>query len=90
MVFGIVCPLLGAVQTQLTHAQPAAMILKPGVVRLRPQVEATETQERSIYRSPNFIRLLGACFIVSYPFFIPAFVSRPSDCCTTYADELLS
>lgn len=82
MVFGIVCPPLSQLRRTTTDpAQPAALILRPGVVRSRPQVETTETQERSIYRSPNFIRLLGACFIVSYPFFIPAFVSPPSGWC---------
>ncbi|KAI5454814.1 hypothetical protein NCC49_003696 [Naganishia albida] len=54
---------------------PAALILKPGVVRPRPTptAAAAPRTERSIYRSPNFLRLLAACFIVSYPFFIPAF-----------------
>lgn len=81
MVFGIVSPShpLRPTSNLPSLLQPAALILKTGVVRPRPRIDATETtKEASIYRSPNFIRLLVACFIVSYPFFIPAFVSDPN------------
>ncbi|GHJ89148.1 hypothetical protein NliqN6_5550 [Naganishia liquefaciens] len=52
---------------------PAALVLKQGV-RPRPPIQGIPaTKEPSIYKSANFVRLLIACFIVSYPFFIPAF-----------------
>ncbi|KAJ9127745.1 hypothetical protein QFC24_000028 [Naganishia onofrii] len=56
----------------LVFGIPAALILKEGVVRPRRQAGAAE-KEQSIYRSSMFIRLVIACFVVSYPFFIPAF-----------------
>jgi hypothetical protein len=91
MVFGIVrllqlLPLMFALTTYI-FAQPAALVLKQGVRPRPPSEGAQTTKEPSIYRSANFIRLLLACFIVSYPFFIPAFVSRriPSSLLYAYA-----
>lgn len=83
LVFGIVStaflrPFYIQFMVSCLVEKPAALILKEGVVRPRRQAGAAE-KEQSIYRSSMFIRLVIACFVVSYPFFIPAFVSPCRD-----------
>lgn len=51
-------------------------MLRPGYRAPKPGPSATGIKERSILRQSMFLRVLAACFIVSYPFFIPPFVSR--------------
>lgn len=57
--------------------QASAIALKPGVSLDRPASTANSTArpEKGLIRSSRFIRVLVSCFIASYPFLIPPYVS---------------
>ena len=70
---------LGIVRDSLIYrdcadGQPAALVLKPGYIALRPTTTSLGT-EKGMFKSSRYIRLLVACFVASYPFFIPPYVS---------------
>lgn len=54
--------------------QPCALLLKAGPVMSQPQPEEYPG-EKPIFKIPAFLWLMAACLAISYPFFIPAFVS---------------
>ena len=54
--------------------QPAALVLKPGYIAPRPNATSMGG-EKGLFKSSRYIRLLVACFVASYPFFIPPYVS---------------
>ena len=56
----------------------SAMTLKPGVSLGRPSegsMAHSTSREKGLIKSSRFIRILFACFIASYPFLIPPYVS---------------
>jgi hypothetical protein len=67
----------------IMSTQPAASLLKPGYSPPRPVI--AESIEKGILKSSRFLRLLAACFIASFPFLIPPFVS----CSSTLQSELI-
>jgi hypothetical protein len=68
-------PVLRSASYSFVYMQPAVWILRPGYTASKPAHSANGRVERSILKQSMFIRVLLACFIVSYPFFIPPFVS---------------
>lgn len=56
----------------LVAGLPAAWILRDGPIRYQRQPHQT-VNEPSLLRSRPFQWFMGACLVVSYPFFIPAF-----------------
>lgn len=62
-------------QAMLTR-QPAVYLLRPGYIAPRSDVSHA-SREKGIFKSSRYIRLLVACCVASYPFFIPPYVSSP-------------
>jgi hypothetical protein len=54
------------------------MVLKPGYIAPKP-VTSSLTREKGMFKSSRYIRLLVSCFVASYPFFIPPYVSVFAD-----------
>jgi hypothetical protein len=63
------------------ETQPAALLMKEGYLAKRSRRGSVTEVERSMFQSSRFIRILIACFVASYPFFIPPFVSHRTPLC---------
>jgi hypothetical protein len=59
---------------QADFAKPASLLLRPGYLARRSTLP-TAVAEKGMFRSSRYMRIMVACFVASYPFFIPPYVS---------------
>lgn len=59
---------------QADRTKPASLLLRPGYLARRSTLP-TAVAEKGMFRSSRYMRIMVACFVASYPFFIPPYVS---------------
>ncbi|GFZ49201.1 hypothetical protein JCM24511_06951 [Saitozyma sp. JCM 24511] len=57
---------------QADDTKPTSLLLRPGYLARRSTLP-TAVAEKGMFRSSRYMRIMVACFVASYPFFIPPY-----------------